>query len=200
MPGGAIAAGQGDGHRIPQGGRRRAPWPAQAAAVGRLGRQPAADFAALVADVRQRGVIHPILLWDTGDGPQAAEGWHSYIATRECGRECPAVEYQGDILSLADVAESENRHHRQVPDRYAIGRAVARVRVASAVAGVAGDRLSVGDVADRLCRSQRHYPTARAPARTEPGIVSPAGGRPREEPSPVAEQYPGPAPALEKSD
>ena len=96
-------------------------------------------------------------------GPEVADGWHRYIATQECGRECPAVEYQGDILSLADVAESENRHRRHVPDRYAIGRAVARVRVASAVAGVAGDRLSVGDVADRLGRSQRYYPTALAP-------------------------------------
>ena len=70
---------------------------------------------------------------------------------------------QGDGRSLAEWVESENRHRRHMPDRYAIGRAVARVRVASTVAGVAGDRLSVGDVADRLGRSKRHYQTALTP-------------------------------------
>ena len=108
---------------------------------------------------------------------------------------------QGDGRSLAEWVESENRHRRHVPDRYAIGRAVARVRVASTVAGVAGDRLSVGDVADRLGRSKRHYQTALTPLTpNRAGDRVAGGGRPREEPSPVAEQCPGPAPALAKSD
>ena len=160
------------------------------------GDMPPGDFAALVIDVGERGIIHPILIWDSGDGPAIADGWHRYLAAQECGCECPAVEYHGDIRSLAELVESENRHRRHVPDRYAIGLAVARVRVASAATGDETDGLTVQDVADSLAMSKRHYQSALAQARYEQGVTSPAGGRPREDTLPVEEQSPGESPAL----
>ena len=160
------------------------------------GDMPPGDFAALVVDAGARGIIHPILIWDSGDGPAIADAWHRYLAAQESGCECPAVEYHGDIRSLAELVESENRHRRHVPDRYAIGLAVARVRVASAAIGDVTDGLSVQDVADSLAMSKRHYQSALAQARYEQGVTSPAGGRPREETLPVEEQSPGESPAL----
>ena len=160
------------------------------------GDMPPGDFAALVVDAGERGIIHPILIWDSGDGPAIADGWHRYLAAQESGCECPAVEYHGDIRSLAELVESENRHRRHVPDRYAIGLAVARVRVASAATGDITDGLSVQDVADSLAMSKRHYQSALAQARYEQGVTSPAGGRPREETLPGEEQSPGESPAL----
>ena len=160
------------------------------------GDMPPGDFAALVVDAEERGIIHPILIWDSGDGPSIADGWHRYLAAQECGCECPAVEYHGDIRSLAELVESENRHRRHVPDRYAIGLAVARVRVASSATGDITDGLTVQEVADSLAMSKRHYQSALAQARYEQGVTSPAGGRPREETLPVAEQSPGESSAL----
>ena len=149
-----------------------------------------ADFAALVEDVRVRGVQQPITLYHG----EIADGWHRARACVEAGRtDCPAVDFQGDYMELVAHVESLNRHRRHVPSRKAIALAVARVRVS---ADAPADDMTVGQVADSLGVSKIHYQRALRQAREEQGIEQPPGGRPRSEPEGESRNQEGAPPAV----
>ena len=157
--------------------------PSQAAGLSRhllseaWGDMDPADFAALVEDVRARGVQQPITIYQG----EIADGWHRARACAEAGLEdCPWEEFTGDYMELVAHVESLNRHRRHVPSRKTIALAVARVRVSAGASP--DDGLTVAQVAASLGMHKRYYQEALKQARREQGIEAPAGGRPRSEP------------------
>lgn len=63
------------------------------------------DLVELIEDVRANGVIEPIVMLDG----KILDGWHRYLASQEAGRECPAVEYEGDDPAAYVVSRNKMR-------------------------------------------------------------------------------------------
>ena len=66
-----------------------------------------ADMELLVEDVREKGVLEPVVIYDG----QILDGRHRYAAALTAGVDCPQVEYQGtDPVGFVQSKNSYRRH------------------------------------------------------------------------------------------
>jgi hypothetical protein len=77
---------------------------------------PAADFVALVADIRQNGVKVPILV----HRGKILDGRHRYRACLELGIACPVVQWDGEDAWLEAQSRNMLRRHLAKDQIYAI--------------------------------------------------------------------------------
>ena len=82
---------------------------------------PSADFAALVEDIRVHGVKIPILV----HGGHILDGRHRYLACRELGIRCPAIEWNGRDPWFELQSRNLLRRHLAKDQIYAIRRLAA---------------------------------------------------------------------------
>jgi hypothetical protein len=82
---------------------------------------PAADFAALVEDIRVHGVKIPILV----HGGHILDGRHRYLACRKLGIRCPAIEWNGRDPWFELQSRNLLRRHLAKDQIYAIRRLAA---------------------------------------------------------------------------
>ena len=82
---------------------------------------PAADFAALVEDIRLHGVKIPIVV----HGGHILDGRHRYLACRKLGIRCPAIEWNGRDPWFELQSRNLLRRHLAKDQIYAIRRLAA---------------------------------------------------------------------------
>jgi len=148
---------------------------------------PHDDFVELTEDVRERGVIEPIVLLDG----KVLDGWHRYRAALSVGRDCPAVQYEGD--DPAGYVISRNRMRRHVTKKECVKavllcvgwRTAGRQLKADAKRQDAGDapkEMTISEVAEDVGVSRRTVSSAKREIREERGEVEPRP-KPRRKPS-----------------
>jgi ParB-like chromosome segregation protein Spo0J len=96
---------------------------------------PPEDFAALVEDIRHRGVKVPILVHKG----YIIDGRHRYMACRQLGKKCPSVEWNGQDPWLEAQSRNLLRRHLRKEQVYAI-RLLAAARFPEVAASMASVR------------------------------------------------------------
>ena len=131
----------------------------------------AATMAALDADIAAVGVLDAIaLMHGDHDALTVLDGWHRYQSAQRVGQPCPAFEYTGDDPLAFVVSKNARRRHL---DKWELAIVAARERLTRD-----GDGPTVGEVAESIGVSPRHFQRALATERQRLGLKPPPGGRP----------------------
>ena len=80
------------------------------------GDMPQEQFAELVADVKEHGVLYPVAILDG----QVLDGWHRYRAANEAGGDCPAEEFDGGDPAAYVIRNNALRRNLTASQRAAI--------------------------------------------------------------------------------
>ena len=133
----------------------------------------AATNTALDDDISSVGVLDAIALLRGDDGELSVlDGWHRYQSALQVGQPCPAFEYTGDDPLAFVVSKNARRRHL---DKSQLASVAARERLTR---DGDGDGPTVGEVAESIGVSQRHFQRAMATERQRLGLKRPPGGRP----------------------
>ena len=137
----------------------------------------AATNTALDDDISSVGVLDAIALLRGDDGELSVlDGWHRYQSALQVGQPCPAFEYTGDDPLAFVVSKNARRRHL---DKSQLASVAARERLTRDGDGDGdGDGPTVGEVAESIGVSQRHFQRAMATERQRLGLKRPPGGRP----------------------
>ena len=131
----------------------------------------AATKTALDDDISSVGVLDAIALLRGDDGELSVlDGWNRYQSALQVGQPCPAFEYTGDDPLAFVVSKNARRRHL---DKSQLASVAARERLTHD-----GDGPTVGEVAESIGVSQRHFQRAMATERQRLGLKRPPGGRP----------------------
>ena len=133
----------------------------------------AATKTALDDDISSVGVLDAIALLRGDDGELSVlDGWNRYQSALQVGQPCPAFEYTGDDPLAFVVSKNARRRHL---DKSQLASVAARERLTH---DGDGDGPTVGEVAESIGVSQRHFQRAMATERQRLGLKRPPGGRP----------------------